>query len=141
MEKLTKRADGFYETSSGELAVSAPVFSSGTNEKMHWFEFKTHMFSDTMRVEWPIGLRFIVIPADVAVSMLRNGFVNRVNEDYITEHNSSIQATSIQNVVEPTGTDNLNMIVAEPPKEEPKVEPPKVEPPKVESTKNDSKSK
>jgi len=97
------------------------------------------MFSDTMRVEWPVGLKFIVIPADIAISMLRNGFVNSVDEDAISEHNEYIISTTLQHVIESKGTDNLNMIVAdqtEPDKIEPvKVEPAKTEPVKVEPDK------
>jgi len=94
------------------------------------------MFSDTIRVEWPVGLKFIVIPADIAISMLRNGFVNSVDEDAISEHNDHILSTPLQHVVESKGTDNLNMIVAdqtEPDKIEPdKIEPDMIEPDKIE---------
>jgi len=99
------------------------------------------MFSDTIRVEWPVGLKFIVIPADIAISMLRNGFVNSVDEDAISEHNDHILSTPLQHVVESKGTDNLNMIVAdqtEPDKIEPDmIEPVKIEPVKIEPVKTE----
>jgi len=89
MEKLTRRSDSAAETPSGHLAV-VPLARSGSSEGTSWFEFKAHMLSEVVRVEWPSASPVIVLDADMAKSMVRLGYAAGVSDALLDEYNSAV---------------------------------------------------
>lgn len=85
MEPLHRRSDGIVETPSGLFAI-VPKYSSGKDGENSWFEFKTDVFSDAIRVVWPTQSPFILLSQDVATAMLRLGYAGGIDDDLLARY-------------------------------------------------------
>ena len=86
MEPLFKRSDGAVETPSGLFAVK-PVAKSGTTpDGVAWFEFRSHMLADIVRIEWQDGASLIIIEADTAKMLVANNYAAEVDDGVLEQY-------------------------------------------------------
>lgn len=89
MEKLSLRSDGIAETPSGLFAV-IPRHKSGETDDTAWFAFKPGMLSEAIRIEWPKQASIVIIPSDIAVTMLRMGYAYNLTAEVVAAYNSAV---------------------------------------------------
>lgn len=91
MEKLQRRSDGFFETPSGLVAIS-PRAVSGRKDGLAFFEFKSSLLSEIVRIEWPDGAPVIALEADHARVMIKNNYALNIDNDQMTAYNNAVDA-------------------------------------------------
>lgn len=73
---LQLRADGFYETSDGAIAITMRVLTRRTKD-VCYFTFKPTVNAATVRIEWEHDASIQLLPEDVAQTLLRLGHAVR----------------------------------------------------------------
>jgi len=105
MEKLNKRSDGIFETSSGLFAV-LPKRSSGTDGEFKWFDFRPTSWGEAIRIRWPTRDTIAVIDQPHAVLMFNLGYGTTIRQEHADEWNERIdflEATADAPALDPAG--------------------------------------
>lgn len=88
---LQRRSDGAYETSDGLFAVKLKIIS-GAREQTNWFEFKSSPMAPIIRVEWPVGAPFALLPQETAKALVRAGYADTISDQEMDLYNKAVNA-------------------------------------------------
>ena len=85
MESLSKRSDGFWETSSG-LFATVPIRYSELENGNRSFRYKSEPYADTTAIEWRGDVA--VLPDGVVRQMLSKGYGSHPTDEQAQAYNN-----------------------------------------------------
>jgi len=100
---LTRRSDGFVETSEG-LVLIGMLRLSGTVDGTNFFEFKPHYTADVVRVEWSAAQgELCLLPQDIADALLTRGYARQCTEEEAAGVAAALEAAANTDTKQPAG--------------------------------------
>lgn len=91
MSKLQRRSDGAAETQDGMFAVKIRV-ASGSDGVENWFEFKATMMGPVVRISWPKGSIFALLPQAEARTLVQLGYAIGITQEEMDAYNATVDA-------------------------------------------------
>jgi hypothetical protein len=66
---------------------------SGRGKDSQWFDFKPTLMGPTIRVEWDLDTRHIIVPQHIATVLIKNGYARSMTsqerDDYLASEKKS----------------------------------------------------
>lgn len=94
METITRISSGICETPTGDVAI-VPTRFSGQIDGKKFFTFRNHELSPKIRVQWEACQKVIVVPKEVASSMITNGYAVGLDEEEVNEYNAAVNKFNV----------------------------------------------
>jgi hypothetical protein len=94
-ERLIVREGSIPATADGTAIGCVMNVTSGKNDEIQWFEFKTSYLApaSVYRVEWEIETMDVVIPADTASWLIKNGYARPMTTSEARAYNNGLEGT------------------------------------------------
>lgn len=102
---LYQRSDGYWETKTGLFAVTMVKSSGSNSDGLKFFNFKPSSMSETYRVEWNIGDKLQLFPADIAKLLLSRGWAVEPQQDALDWYDPKPEPTPPAPPPPPKGSD------------------------------------
>jgi len=105
-ERLIVREGTLPATADGAKLGCVMNVVSGSDDEIKWFEFKTSYLAPApiFRVEWEIETMDVVIPADTASWLVKNGYARSMTASEARAYNNGLEKTEKRENDEPKET-------------------------------------
>lgn len=94
-ERLIVRDGALPATADGSSLGCVMKVTSGRDDEIQWFVFKTSYVASApiLRVEWDIETMDVVIPAETANWLIKNGYARPMTASEARAYNNGLEAT------------------------------------------------